>query len=139
YGAVADLALVAARDGDRVRGFLVDLRGEGVRVEPVSTLGGDHRAVLHLDGAPVAAGLAIDDLGAIVTRAAVARTAYVAGIGEAVLDACMQAHQVHGAIGFTDEYDLQLFSRRARVWLPEYGAPDAQRERIAQAETVGYR
>jgi alkylation response protein AidB-like acyl-CoA dehydrogenase len=27
-----------------------------------------------------------------------------------------RAHQVHGAMGFTMEYDLQLFSRRAKSY-----------------------
>jgi alkylation response protein AidB-like acyl-CoA dehydrogenase len=31
------------------------------------------------------------------------------------------AHQVHGAIGFTKEYDLQKFTRRLWVWRSEYG------------------
>lgn len=31
------------------------------------------------------------------------------------------AHAVHGAIGITAEYDLQLYSRRLRVWAAEWG------------------
>jgi hypothetical protein len=31
------------------------------------------------------------------------------------------AHQVHGAIGFTKEYDLQKFTRRLWTWRSEYG------------------
>lgn len=31
------------------------------------------------------------------------------------------AHQVHGAIGFTREYDLQRFTRRLWAWKSEYG------------------
>lgn len=26
------------------------------------------------------------------------------------------AHAIHGAIGFTEEYDLQLFTRRLHAW-----------------------
>ena len=31
------------------------------------------------------------------------------------------AHQVHGAIGFTKEYDLQKFTRRLWTWRSEFG------------------
>jgi len=31
------------------------------------------------------------------------------------------AHQVHGAIGVTEEYDLQLFTRRVAAWTQEFG------------------
>lgn len=31
------------------------------------------------------------------------------------------AHAVHGAIGITEEYDLQLFTRRLRAWAGEWG------------------
>ena len=31
------------------------------------------------------------------------------------------AHAVHGAIGVTAEYDLQLFTRRLRAWAGEWG------------------
>lgn len=31
------------------------------------------------------------------------------------------AHQVHGAMGFTKEYDLQTFTRRLWAWSSEYG------------------
>lgn len=31
------------------------------------------------------------------------------------------AHAVHGAIGVTEEYDLQLFTRRLRAWAAEWG------------------
>lgn len=31
------------------------------------------------------------------------------------------AHAVHGAIGITEEYDLQLFTRRLRAWAAEWG------------------
>lgn len=41
--------------------------------------------------------------------------------GEAATLAAHLAHQVHGAIGFTEEYDLHLFSRRILAWREEYG------------------
>ncbi|MCM5571393.1 acyl-CoA dehydrogenase family protein [Burkholderiaceae bacterium FT117] len=35
------------------------------------------------------------------------------------------AHAVHGAIGVTGEYDLQLFTRRLRAWAAEWGGAHA--------------
>ena len=36
--------------------------------------------------------------------------------------ACEIAHQVHGAIGFTKEYTLQLSTRRLWSWREEFGS-----------------
>jgi acyl-CoA dehydrogenase len=41
--------------------------------------------------------------------------------GEAVTVAAPIAHQVHGAIGFTQEHSLQLNTRRLWTWRDEYG------------------
>jgi alkylation response protein AidB-like acyl-CoA dehydrogenase len=38
-----------------------------------------------------------------------------AWVSEAYNRICLEAHQVHGAIGFTREYDLQLYTRRAKA------------------------
>jgi acyl-CoA dehydrogenase len=43
-------------------------------------------------------------------------------VGEAATLACEIAHQVHGAIGFTQEYALQLSTRRLWSWREEFGA-----------------
>lgn len=42
-------------------------------------------------------------------------------VGEAATLACEIAHQVHGAIGFTKEYMLQLSTRRLWSWREEFG------------------
>lgn len=42
--------------------------------------------------------------------------------GEAAGKAAAIAHQVHGAIGFTDEYHLHHLTRRLWSWRAEYGA-----------------
>ena len=42
------------------------------------------------------------------------------------------SHQIHGAIGFTEEYDLQLFSRCAKAWELELGNGNFHREIIAR-------
>jgi acyl-CoA dehydrogenase len=45
-----------------------------------------------------------------------------ARVGEAATLACEIAHQVHGAIGFTKEYALQLSTRRMWSWREEFGS-----------------
>jgi len=45
-------------------------------------------------------------------RAAIAK----ARCSQAALAVCEIAHAVHGAIGFTQEYDLQLYTRRLHAW-----------------------
>lgn len=52
---------------------------------------------------------------------------------EAVVTMVHAAHAVHGAIGYTMEYDLQLFTRRARAFCLSYGDTDNQTERAASA------
>lgn len=52
---------------------------------------------------------------------------------EAVVSMVHAAHAVHGAIGYTMEYDLQLFTRRARAFCLSYGDTDTQVERAAAA------
>jgi len=92
-------------------------------------------------GKPLASFQAIQQqLALFVEEAAAARTACVSAAraadrGEAVFEmaaaklranqaaaaATSVAHQVHGAIGFTREYDLQRFTRRLWAWKSEYG------------------
>jgi len=45
----------------------------------------------------------------------------------------MHAHQVHGAIGFSTEHDLQLFTRRAKAAELAWGSATLHRERVARA------
>lgn len=42
------------------------------------------------------------------------------------------AHQVHGAIGFTQEYQLHRFTRRIQSWRGEYGASAYWNRRIGE-------
>ena len=50
---------------------------------------------------------------------------------EALRRIYINAHQVHGAIGFSMEHDLQLYSRRAKVFELSYGGATRHRERVA--------
>ena len=45
---------------------------------------------------------------------------------------CATAHQCHGAIGFTKEHDLQLFTRRAKVQELTYGDANFHKELALQ-------
>ena len=42
--------------------------------------------------------------------------------GEAAGKAAEIAHQIHGAVGFTQEYELQRYSRRIWFWRDEFGS-----------------
>lgn len=50
----------------------------------------------------------------------VAAAKVVAGSATKVVTA--RSHQLHGAIGMTAEYDLQLFTRRLNAWRDEFGS-----------------
>ena len=52
---------------------------------------------------------------------------------EAVRRVFANAHQVHGALGFSMEHDLQLFTRRAKAFELSSGSVDRHRERVAEA------
>ena len=60
-------------------------------------------------------------------------SAAVAYGSEALRRLFMHAHQVHGAIGFSTEHDLHLFTRRAKAAELQWGSPARHHERVAQA------
>ena len=49
----------------------------------------------------------------------------------------MHAHQVHGAIGFSTEHDLHLYTRRAKAFELVHGPSARYRERLASAMGLG--
>jgi alkylation response protein AidB-like acyl-CoA dehydrogenase len=53
-------------------------------------------------------------------------------IGEAYRRVATRAHQIHGAIGFTKEHDLELYFRRAKAGEVFFGDTDYHREVVAQ-------
>ncbi len=69
-------------------------------------------------------GTAVDPL-----RAAIAK----ARAGEAAVTAAAVSHAVHGAIGVTEEYDLQLYTRRLHEWRGQYGGETYWNGRLGMA------
>jgi acyl-CoA dehydrogenase len=61
--------------------------------------------------------LSVDDVAKQEFLIAIAKTR----VGDAATLASEIAHQVHGAIGFTKEYSLQLYTRRLWSWRDEFG------------------
>jgi alkylation response protein AidB-like acyl-CoA dehydrogenase len=61
--------------------------------------------------------------------ASLASSAAKAYVGDASRKVCGSAIQVHGGIGFTWEYDLHLYFKRAKHFEPLYGDADFHRER----------
>lgn len=66
----------------------------------------------HLFAARMAVTLAAH--GAVPDRLRVA--AAKSRVGRAIVEVTALAHSIHGAIGFTAEYDLQLYTRRLHFW-----------------------
>lgn len=52
---------------------------------------------------------------------------------EAALEVASLAHAIHGAIGFTAAFDLQLFTRRLHAWRQCAGAESYWHDRLGQA------
>jgi 3-oxocholest-4-en-26-oyl-CoA dehydrogenase beta subunit len=52
--------------------------------------------------------------------------------GEAYTRACLTAHQIHGGIGFMMEYDLQLWTRKAKAMEAAWGSPESYRRELAR-------
>ncbi|WP_375392487.1 acyl-CoA dehydrogenase family protein [uncultured Sphingomonas sp.] len=53
--------------------------------------------------------------------------------GEAASGVAHLAHQVHGAIGFTADHDLHLYSKRVWAWREEFGNEAEWNEMVGQA------
>ena len=55
-----------------------------------------------------------------------------AWVGEAYRRICAEGHQIHGGIGVIKDYDMQLYSRRAKAAEVIFGDSDVHREQVAQ-------
>lgn len=80
--------------------------------------------------AAAASALALSDQGIALDPRRVAAAKYVAG--QAAETCARVAHAVHGAIGVTAEYDLQLFTRRLWSWSTEFGSQTFWAERLGE-------
>ncbi|UCU99357.1 acyl-CoA dehydrogenase family protein [Acidovorax radicis] len=74
----------------------------------------------HVFAARMAAQLGCSGAGVVPERLRVATAK--ARCSEAALVVAELAHAIHGAIGFTEEYDLQLFTRRLHAWRQTAGS-----------------
>jgi len=74
-------------------------------------------------------------LDAAAPDAALAASVAKAYVSEAARRVCGEALQVHGGIGFTWEYDLHLYLKRAKALEPMYGDADWHRELIVRRVT----
>lgn len=123
---------------DNIRAALLAARMAGA-IEKMLDLTIEHVGTREQFGRPLAAFQAIQQqLSQFAEEAAAARLAAHIGLGgsqftrartavaklrcnEAAGFAAATAHQLHGAIGATEEYDLQLFSRALWRWQQEAG------------------
>lgn len=55
-----------------------------------------------------------------------------AWVSDAYQRVCQRGHQIHGAIGFTEEETLQLYTRHAKAAEQAFGDGDHHRERVAR-------
>jgi alkylation response protein AidB-like acyl-CoA dehydrogenase len=70
---------------------------------------------------------------AVQSELPVAAALAKATCSEAFFHCAAQAIQIHGGVGFTWEYDVQLFFKRAQAMESFLGSPAFHRERVAQA------
>jgi alkylation response protein AidB-like acyl-CoA dehydrogenase len=70
--------------------------------------------------------------------AALSASVAKAFVSKAARKVCGDAIQVHGGIGFTWEYDLHLYFKRAKHLEPLYGDTEEQREQVLQEVLAGH-
>ena len=123
-GALATAALIA---GALERSFEITTRYANERVQfgkPISKIQiiQQHLSVMaeHVFAARMAAQIGWNQLGVTPTTEAVAVAKQ--RCSEAVTVCAPLAHAVHGAMGFTADYDLQRYTRRLHEWRLAYGS-----------------
>ena len=70
--------------------------------------------------------------------AALAASVAKATLNQASRKVCGDAIQAHGGIGFTWEYDLHLYFKRAKHYEPFYGDTEYHRERVLEEFLAGH-
>jgi alkylation response protein AidB-like acyl-CoA dehydrogenase len=89
--------------------------------------------LLEVENAHAATYYAAWALGAQVEEGPLAASVAKAYVSEAARRVCGEAIQVHGGIGFTWEYDLHLYVKRAKALEATWGDADYHRELIVRA------
>jgi acyl-CoA dehydrogenase len=90
----------------------------------------------HVFAARMAAQIGCSSSSAIPNRLKVAVAK--ARTSEAALEVAGLSHSIHGAIGFTAEFDLQLFTRRLHLWRQAAGSESYWHD-VLGAELVSHR
>ncbi len=85
----------------------------------------------HVSAARMAAQIGCEAGGALADPLKVA--VGKARTGEAAVEVASLAHSIHGAIGFTTEFDLQLFTRRLHLWRQTAGSESYWQLQAGQA------
>ena len=85
----------------------------------------------HAFAARMAAQLGLRTEGAVPDRLRVAMAK--ARTSEAALEVAGLSHSIHGAIGFTREFDLQLYTRRLHAWRQAAGSESYWHDVLGQA------
>lgn len=85
----------------------------------------------HAFAARMAAQLGMSAQGLVPDRLRVAMAK--ARTSEAALEVAGLSHSIHGAIGFTREFDLQLFTRRLHAWRQAAGSESYWHDVLGQA------
>lgn len=112
---------------ERVLELTVDYAGEREQFgRPIARFQAVAQMIAELAGEVTATRAAVDAAVDATARGngALAIAAAKARASAAVGPATRIAHQVHGAIGFTDEHRLHHFTRRLWAWREEYGSDE---------------
>ena len=94
--------------------------------------------LLEVEKAHAAVYYAAWALSAGAEDAAMAASVCKSFVSEAARQVCGDAIQVHGGIGFTWEYDLHLYFKRAKALEPLYGDAAYHRELLVRGQVLHY-
>jgi alkylation response protein AidB-like acyl-CoA dehydrogenase len=129
----AELLGIAQEAFDRTVSYLKEREQFGVKIGTFQAL--QHRAARMYANLEVAHGVVLKALRALDEgdRAAGLLASLAKGtLTKTARDVLNEATQMHGGIGVTDEFDIGLFFKRARVAGDTFGDDYFQRERLAR-------
>src|SRR5882724_6211324 len=153
---VANVLLIPARAPEGPTLFLVDPAAAGLKLSPVQGMDlatryakvreqfgqpiGSFQAIRHkcsemlleVENSHSAVYYAAWALDAKAEDGELAASVAKAYVGDAARKVCGEAIQVHGGIGFTWEYDLHIYFKRAKALESMYGDVDYHREQIVR-------